>query len=103
MYRFSVSGLIVSMRCTSLDGPSVAIESACVWPRVKRPEPWVRGRTPTSTLIGRIVVVSRPSIRMFSLRTSSRTVALVRTSMSAEPMPWRRRMSSSRSPCSERL
>ena len=65
------------MRCTSLDGPSVAIESACVWPRVKSPEPWVRGRTPTSTLIGRIVVVSRPSIRMFSFRTSSRTVALV--------------------------
>ena len=91
------------MRCTSLDGPSVAIESACVWPRWKSPEPWVRGRTPTSTLIGRIVLVSRPSMRMFSPRTSSRTVAFVTASMSGEPMPWRRRMSSSRSPCSARL
>ena len=103
MYRFSVSGLIVSMRWTSLDGPSVAIESAWVWPRVKIPEPWVRGRTPTSTLIGRIVVVSRPSMRMFSVRTRCRTVALVSTSIRAEPMPWRRRMSSNRSPCSARL
>ena len=25
------------MRCTSLDGPSVAIESACVWPRGEEP------------------------------------------------------------------
>ncbi len=91
------------MRCLLLDGPSVAMLSAWVCPRWKRPEPWVRGRKPTSTLIGLIVRVSRPSIRIPSLSTSSRTVALVRVSMSAEPMPWRRRMSSSRSPCSDRL
>src|SRR5256885_1585770 len=94
---------MVSSRCTSLDGPSVAMESAWVCPRVKRPEPCVRGSSPTSTLIGRIVLVSRPSMRTFSERTSSRLVALVRTSMRPEPMPWRRRISSSRSPCSARV
>ena len=49
------SGLIVSMRCTSDDGPSVATVSACVSPRVNSAEPWARGRRPTSTEIGRMV------------------------------------------------
>ena len=36
------------MRCSSLPVPSVQSVSACVWPRVKRAEPWVRGITVTS-------------------------------------------------------
>ena len=50
------SGPIVSMRWTSDDGPSVATVSACVSPRVKRAEPWARGRRPTSTVMGRMSV-----------------------------------------------
>ena len=33
------------MRCSSLPVPSVQSVSACVWPRVKRAEPCVRGIT----------------------------------------------------------
>src|SRR3990172_2287117 len=64
------------MRWTSEDDPSVATVSAWVSPRVKRPEPCARGTRPTSTLMGRISVTPRPSIRMPSSRTSCRTVFL---------------------------
>ena len=40
------------MRCSSLAVPSVTSVSAWVWPRVKSPEPCVRGVTPTSVAIG---------------------------------------------------
>ena len=43
------------MRWTSDDGPSVATVSAWVSPRVNSAEPWARGRSPTSTEIGRMV------------------------------------------------
>ena len=65
------------MRCTSLEGPSVATVRACVSPRVKRPEPWARGSRPTSTEMGRMVSASRPSMRMPSARTISRDGLLV--------------------------
>ena len=71
-----VSGLIVSIRWTSEDGPSVATVSAWVSPRVKRPEPWARGSRPTSTEIGRISSTPRPSIRIPSARVSLRAVFL---------------------------
>ncbi len=40
----------------SSEVPSVAVTRACVSPRVKSAEPWVRGRSPTSHVIGRICV-----------------------------------------------
>ena len=76
MYFFSVFGPIVSIRWTSEDEPSVAIVMTCVSPRVNRPEPCARGRTPTSTEIGRSSVVPRPSIRMPSSRARARQVFL---------------------------
>ena len=45
----------------------------CVWPRVKSPEPCVRGLTDTSTSIGRISVSVRPSGRRFSTAIFWRT------------------------------
>ena len=49
------------MRCSSLAVPSVTSVSACVWPRVKSPEPCVRGRHPDlgrdrADLVGRAAV-----------------------------------------------
>ena len=64
------------MRWTSEDEPSVAIVMTWVSPRVNRPEPWARGRTPTSTEIWRSSVRPRPSIRMPSSRASWRAVFL---------------------------
>ena len=52
----------------------MATVSAWVSPRVNRPEPWARGTSPTSTVIGRMSVRPRPSIRMPSSRTIRRTV-----------------------------
>ena len=52
----------VSTRCSSCLVPSVAATSACVSPRVKSAEPWVRGRNDTSALIARVSVDFRPSI-----------------------------------------
>ena len=54
------------MICSSRAVPSVATTSACVSPRVKSPEPWVRGSTPVRMVIGRTVRVSRPSMRGFA-------------------------------------
>ena len=51
-----VSPSYSSMICASSEVPSVAVTRACVSPRVKSAEPWVRGRTPTSQVIGRICV-----------------------------------------------
>ena len=70
------SGPMVSMRCTSDEGPSVATVSAWVSPRVNSAEPWARGSRPTSTVMGRMVSTSRPSMRTPSVSTSSRTVFL---------------------------
>ncbi len=46
--------------------PSAATDSACVWPRVNRAEPCVRGATFTSIEIGRISSAARPSGRFLS-------------------------------------
>ena len=48
----------------------------CVWPRVKRAEPCVRGLTPTSQLIGRISSRERPSGRRLSTAIFLRTRSL---------------------------
>ena len=64
------------MRCSSLAVPSVTSVSAWVWPRVKRPEPCVRGVTPTSAAIARISFAARPSGRRFSIAIFSRTICL---------------------------
>jgi hypothetical protein len=48
----------------------------CVWPRVKSPDPCVRGATPTSHSIGRISSVPRPSGRRFSIAIFLRTRSL---------------------------
>ena len=63
----------VSTLCSSCLVPSVAATSACVSPRVKSAEPWVRGRNDTSALIARVSVDFRPSIRTPSSRTIRRT------------------------------
>ena len=65
-----------SMICASRVVPSVVTTSACVSPRVKSAEPWVRGSTPTFTVIGRTVVQSRPSMRGSPLRIRWRTMLL---------------------------
>ena len=60
------------MSCVSSDVPSVTVTSACVSPRVKSAEPWVRGRTPASIAIGRIWSNARPSRRLRPWRIVSR-------------------------------
>ena len=62
------------MICSSRPVPSVTLTSAWVSPRVNSAEPWVRGSTPTRTLIGRTVRVSRPSIRGSPSRIWVRTI-----------------------------
>jgi hypothetical protein len=62
------------MNCSSSPVPSVATQSACVSPRVNSAEPWVRGRTPVSATIGRMVRVSRPSMRGAPLMMSPRRI-----------------------------
>ncbi len=59
--RYSPSS--ASMICSSWPVPSVATQNACVSPRVNSAEPCARGSTPTSAMIGRTVLVSRPSMR----------------------------------------
>ena len=67
--------------------PRVAMVSTWVWPRVKSPVPWVRGRTPMRALKGRISLVLRPSGRMPSstimTRNSSSSIFLKMVSKSA--------------------
>src|SRR6266852_4695514 len=43
-----------STRCSSLVVPSVVVTIACVSPRWKTAEPWVRGSTPTSQVIDHV-------------------------------------------------
>ena len=43
---------------------SVQMDRTWVWPLVNRPEPWTRGRTPTSAASGRISSMPRPSTRL---------------------------------------
>ena len=64
------------MRCSSLPVPSVQSVSACVWPRVKRADPWVRGITVTSDDTCRISVSDRPSGRRLSTAILARTISL---------------------------
>ena len=64
------------MICASRVVPSVVTTSAWVSPRVKSAEPCVRGSTPTLTVIGRTVTVSRPSMRGSPLRMRWRTMLL---------------------------
>ncbi len=64
------------MICASRPVPSVVTTSAWVSPRVNSAEPWVRGSTPTLTVIGRTVLRSRPSMRGLPSRIRSRTILL---------------------------
>ena len=56
-----------------------------VSPRIKRPDPWTRGKRPTWTLIGRISVVLRPSGRIPSFRMRARVAALLRRGTREKP------------------
>ena len=49
--------------------PSVVVTAAWVSPRWNSAEPWTRGKIPTSHTMGRIVAMSRPSIRLRSEST----------------------------------
>ena len=75
MNRLVPSGPTVSRVCFMAMEATVTMESTWVWPRVNKPEPWVRGSRPTSQVMGRISVVPRPSGRMpwskIRLRTTS--------------------------------
>ena len=62
------------MICSSRPVPRVTVTNACVSPRVKSAEPCVRGSTPTRTVIGRTVRVSRPSMRGSPSRIWLRTI-----------------------------
>jgi hypothetical protein len=64
MKRFHRSPVSASIFCSSLEVPSVVTTAACVSPRWKSADPWTRGRMPTSHTIGRIVFMSRPSMRL---------------------------------------
>ena len=55
-----------SIRCSSRPVPNVATAKACVCPRVKSPDPWVLGSTPTSLESSRIVV-DAPSVGPYAL------------------------------------
>ena len=72
MNRFLLSPSRSSIRCSSSEVPRVVVARACVWPRVKRAEPCVRGRTPVSQVMGRTWVTARPSARRPSSRISRR-------------------------------
>src|SRR5574341_157086 len=74
MKRSRYSPASASMICSSRPVPRVTVTSACVSPLVNSAEPWVRGSTPTRTLIGRTVRVSRPSIRGSPSRIWLRTI-----------------------------
>src|SRR6059058_3722560 len=76
MYRLNSSAVRPSSFCWSDIEPRVAIVSACVCPRVKRPDPCVRGSTPTSTVIGRTSARPRPSTRTPSSTMRWRTRSL---------------------------
>ncbi len=75
----SLSPSYSSMIWASSEVPRVAVTRACVSPRVKSDEPWVRGRKPTSQVIGRIWEKSRPSSRL-PPRIVSRVRTLTRSS-----------------------
>ena len=80
MKRLRDSGsCTVSMIWLSSLVPRVAVTRAWVSPRVKREEPWVRGSTPTSQVMGRISSKRRPSSRRWFTRIS------VRSSFSRRP------------------
>ena len=59
------------MRCSSSLVPSVTVTSACVSPRVKSAEPWVRGSTPASPQM------ARTSSKAAAIRTAVRVQHLV--------------------------
>jgi hypothetical protein len=61
--------------------PKVVMTRAWVSPRVKSAEPWVRGSTPVRMVMGRTVLVSRPSMRGRPSRMLPRTIRLSSRSM----------------------
>ncbi len=63
----------------SREVPRVAVTRAWVSPRVKSAEPWVRGRMPTSMVIGRISSRARSSKRLRLLSIGLRRIASSRT------------------------
>ena len=83
MKRFHDSPVSASIFCSSLEVPSVAVTMACVSPRWNNAEPCTRGSRPTSQAIGRIVLVSRPSMRLPSSSTIVRTTWAFRFSNSS--------------------
>ncbi len=72
-----------SRTCSSSMVPSVVTARAWVSPRVNRAEPWVRGRTPISQVMGLISSRPRPSTRSPLSRMLSRSVWYWRSSMRA--------------------
>src|SRR5579885_806996 len=89
------SPISASIFCSSEEVPSVVTTSAWVSPRVKSAEPWVRGSTSTSHVIGRTSVRPRPSRRRpsstivwrttcFLSRSNSVAASLIR---SGSPLP----------------
>ncbi len=71
---------MLSIRCSSSVVPRVTETSAWVCPRVNTDDPWVRGSTPASIEIGRMVSRSRPSTRSL---LSSTCFRITRYSMSS--------------------
>ena len=49
------SSVSPSTICSSELVPRVTVHRACVSPRVKTADPWTRGSTPTSQVIGRML------------------------------------------------
>ena len=72
------------MRWASLVVPRARSVSTCVSPRVKRPDPCVRGARPVSTQIGRISSAVRPSGRCLSTAMRWRMVLLMIDSNASE-------------------
>ena len=64
------------MICASRSVPKVATANACVSPRVKIAEPWVRGNTPVQISNARTVSTVRPSIRGSPAMIRPRTIWL---------------------------
>ncbi len=81
---------MLSIRCSSSAVPRVTETSAWVCPRVNSAEPWVRGSTPVSMVIGRMVSRSRPSTRS---PFSSTCFRITRYSISSSSLPMSRAFS----------
>ena len=75
---------MVSSTCSSPGEPKVTIERIWVSPRLKKPEPWVRGRSPASAVSSRISPSLRPSTRLPDFTMAS----VIFSSVKASTIPW---------------